>query len=144
MQSDLEVLLKLLVIDYQFRAEYLSVEVLGRGFDLDGLFVPVNAAQVVFYIGQQNQINAARVSGSDDLLYIQKLCGLFWFVSEYGGEILPNALLVYDEGLSYYWDGIRLIIQEYAAILIASRNFDNSPPSRSFDEVFMQESFPLT
>jgi len=102
MQSDLEVLLKLLVIDYQFRAEYLSVEVLGRGFDLDGLFVPVNAAQVVF------------------------------------------SMLVYDEGLSYYWDGIRLIIQEYAAILIASRNFDNSPPSRSFDEVFMQESFPLT
>jgi hypothetical protein len=144
MQSDLEVLLKILVIDHQFRAEYLSVDVLGRGFDFDGLFVPVNAAQVVFFMGQQILINAARVWGSDDLLYIQKLCGLFWFVSEYGDEILPNALLIYDEGLSYHWDGIRLIIQEYATILIVSMNFDDTPPSRSFDEVFMKESFPLT
>jgi hypothetical protein len=144
MQSDLEVLLKLLIINPQIRAEYLSVDVTGRGFDMGGLFVPANAAQVVFFIGQQILVDTATNWSFDNLLPVQKLCSLFWFISEYGDDILPNALLIYDEKLSYHWDGIRLVIQEYARILIASMGFDDTPPSRSFDEVFMKKSFSLT
>ena len=117
---------------------------LGQGFDLGGLFAPLNAAQVVFFIGQQILINSVPLYKSDDLIYIQKLGGLFWLISEYGGDSLPNFLLVDDENLSYYWDGIRQIIQEYARILINSRGFDNNPPCRSFSEVFMQQSFSIT
>jgi hypothetical protein len=143
MQSDIEVLLKLLVSDEKARNRYLPASVSGRGFDIGGLFIPENGAQVVFFIGQLVAADAARDWSEKDRRSAQKLASLLWLVSESGGNTLPDAILRAEEGLLSHYDGIRAVIREIAQVLVVSRAFDDEPINRGFDEVFMKDSFPL-
>lgn len=143
MQSDIEVLLKLLVSDEKVRSRYLPESVSGKGFDIGGLFIPENGAQVVFFIGQLVVADASSDWPEKDRRSAQQLASLLWLVSESGGNALPDAILRAEEGLLSHYDGIRAVIQEIAHVLVVSRAYNDEPINRGFDEVFMKDSFPL-
>lgn len=143
MQSDIEVLLKLLVSDENTRCRYLPERLEGKGFDIGGLFVPETGAEVVFFIGQIVIADASRDWPERDRVSAQKLASLLWLVSESGGKALPDAVLRTEEGFLSHYDGIRAVIKEIAKNIIVSMSWDNEPINRGFDEVFMKDSFPL-
>lgn len=142
MQTDVEILLKLLSSEQQVVQAYLPAAMDRRAFDMGGLFIPTNASQVVFYVGQSILTDAAQMWPSDGQERIQQLCGLLWLISEYGGAELPASILL-EEDHSYHYKGIRSALREDACFLQQSKGYGGAPLTRSFAEVFMRDSFEL-
>lgn len=141
MQSQEEVLLRLLVADVSSRRRYLPETISGIAFDVGGLFVPKNAAEVVFYVGCLILDEAARGWSEEDQRTAQELSGLLWMISEYGGEILAEIVLLEGDGYSFHHDGIRRLFRSLAKKLIDGRKYQEREIERSFRDVFLKDSF---